>query len=97
MGPNPVSGWACTAAVEIERQLDYIPGDDRDDGAQSQSCGLGTGRRANGDRFRLRVPTSGPLSLVHAGERPFAYHRPASGSALGRGSRALRITYPPGR
>ena len=35
------------------RQLDYIPGDDRDDGVQSRCGDLGVGRRANGDRFRL--------------------------------------------
>jgi hypothetical protein len=33
MGPNPLSGSALAVAVEIERQLDYIPGDDHDDGA----------------------------------------------------------------
>jgi hypothetical protein len=33
MGPNPVSGSTLAVAVEIERQLDYIPGDDQDDGA----------------------------------------------------------------
>lgn len=33
IGPNPVSGSDLAAAVEIERQLDYIPGDDHDDGA----------------------------------------------------------------
>ena len=39
----------------------------------------------------FEVPTSGPLSSVHAGERPFAFPRPASGSALGRGSDAVDI------
>jgi hypothetical protein len=70
--------------VEIERQLDYIPGDDRDDGVQSRCCGLGAGRRANGDRFRLRECRSAGRSFptYRAGERPFAYPRPASGSAL---------------
>jgi hypothetical protein len=33
MGPNPLSGSALVVAVEIELQLDYIPGDDHDDGA----------------------------------------------------------------
>jgi hypothetical protein len=33
MGPNPLSGSAPAVAVEIERQLDYIPGDDHDGGA----------------------------------------------------------------
>jgi hypothetical protein len=33
MGPNPVSGSARAVAVEIERQLNYIPGDDHGDGA----------------------------------------------------------------
>jgi hypothetical protein len=33
MGPNPVSGPALAIVVEIERQLDYIPGDDHDSGA----------------------------------------------------------------
>lgn len=33
---------------------DYIPCDDRDDGVQSRCFGLGAGRRANADRFRLR-------------------------------------------
>jgi len=32
MGPNPLSGSALAIAVEIERQLDYIPGDDHDAG-----------------------------------------------------------------
>jgi hypothetical protein len=33
MGPNPLSGSALAVNVEIERQLDYIPGDDHDGGA----------------------------------------------------------------
>jgi hypothetical protein len=33
IGPNPVSGSSFAVAVEIKRQLDYIPGDDHDDGA----------------------------------------------------------------
>jgi hypothetical protein len=33
MGPNPLSGSGLAIAVEIERQLDYIPGDDHDGGA----------------------------------------------------------------
>jgi len=32
MGPNPLSGSTPAIAVEIELQLDYIPGDDHDDG-----------------------------------------------------------------
>src|SRR5947208_9789468 len=77
MGPNPLSGWTCAAAVEIERQLDYIPGDDRDDGAQSHCCGLGAGRRVNGDRFRLKEPTIGALPLlIRLGEAPLLYPRP---------------------
>jgi hypothetical protein len=32
MGPNPLSGSALAIAVETELQLDYIPGDDHDDG-----------------------------------------------------------------
>jgi len=32
MGPNPLSGSATAVAVEIERQLDYIPWDDHDEG-----------------------------------------------------------------
>lgn len=52
-GANPLSGWTLVIAVEIERQLDYIPGDDHDDGAQSRCCGLGAGHRVNGDRLRL--------------------------------------------
>jgi hypothetical protein len=53
MGSIHVGKPTPLVAVEIERQLDYIPGDDRDDGVQSRCCGLGAGRRANGDRFRL--------------------------------------------
>jgi hypothetical protein len=41
------------AAVEIERQLDYIRHDDHDCGGRSRGCGLGAGRRANDDRLRL--------------------------------------------
>jgi hypothetical protein len=36
MGPNPVSGSALAITVEIERQLDYVPIDDHDSGAQSR-------------------------------------------------------------
>lgn len=81
------------AAVEIERQLDYIPGGDRDDGAQSRCYDLGAGRRANGDWCRLRECRSAGRSfpIMRAGERPFVYLHPASGLALGRGSDAIAI------
>jgi hypothetical protein len=87
MGSNPLSGRAlCVAAVEIERQLDYIPGDDCDDGVQSRCCNLGAGRRANGDRFRLKKrPTSGPLSSVSR-----------RGAALFSSSPRIRVGHRPG-
>ena len=61
---------------------------------QSRCCDLGAGRRANGDRFRLfrSCRPAGRSSSFHArGSGPFVYHRPASGSALGRGSHAVCI------
>ena len=43
LGPNPLLGSPLAVAVEIELQLNYIPGNDHDDGAQSRCCGLGAG------------------------------------------------------
>jgi hypothetical protein len=87
---NPSSGSDLAIAVEIERQLDYIPGDDHDDGAQSRCCGLGAGHRVNGDRLRLRKNTdSGPL-LAFPGAGVAAlpvYPHPLTRSALAPGAR----------
>jgi len=78
MGSNPCQGWTRIVAVEIERQLDYIPGDDRDDGVQSRGCDLGAGpSRQRGPAPPLKSADSGPLPIPSrgAGQRPFLFDR----------------------
>jgi hypothetical protein len=82
IGPNPLSGKGPCAAVEIELQLDYIPTDDHDAGPNPRVVVEEPAAAATVTGSASKIPTSGPLSSVEAGERPFAFPRPASGSAI---------------
>ena len=96
MGPNPLSGSALAVAVEIERQLDYIPGDDCDAGSSPGVVIEGPAVAPTMTGSAFEVPTSGPLfpNFTRGGAALRFDHRPASGSALGRGSDAVAIYLP---
>ena len=60
MGANPeVAGLAHSEAVAKAAEIRYIVQEVHRLGAKSRVLDLGTGRRSNGDRFRLKSRPTG--------------------------------------
>jgi hypothetical protein len=85
INPSP-SGWKARANEAIFHATIITAGVD------PGCCGLGAGRRANGDRFRLREcrPT-GRFPQCMPGSGPFLILAPHPGRRFGRGSDAVVI------